>query len=97
MNELTQLTTALIAGVLLGSFYFVGLWWTVRSLPRARHPWFTYFGSLVARVLAVLAGFYLLLTIYGWQWLAVGMLGFVLARLLLVRLLARSTVNQAVQ
>lgn len=94
MNEVVQFVTPFIVGVLLGAVYFVGLWWTVRSLPEVRHPWFTYFGSLAVRLLVVLAGFYLLLTFYHWQALAVGLLGFIGVRVLLVRFIARSTASK---
>lgn len=98
MNDVIQFVTAFIAGVLLGSVYFVGLWWTVRKLPQVRHPLFTYFGSLAVRLLVVLGGFYLLLTFYHWQALAVSLLGFIGVRVLLVRFIARSTAsNQTVQ
>ena len=31
MNEPLSLASALVAGVLLGAFFFGGLWWTVRE------------------------------------------------------------------
>ena len=60
MNETLIMTAVLLAGVLLGAFFFGGLWWTVRRGVTAKHS-----RALVCRQLssfrtgAALAGFYL--------------------------------------
>jgi F1F0 ATPase subunit 2 len=85
MNDTLTLALAGVAGGLLGAIFFGGLWWTVRravSSPRAA-LWFL--GSGLLRMSVVLAGFYF---VAGGQWqrLVAGLAGFILARLVVVRL-----------
>jgi F1F0 ATPase subunit 2 len=65
------------AGVGLGAFYFLGLWWTVRRLPTVRVPalWTTV--SFVVRSGIVLAGFYLVMA-GRWENLLACLAGFTL-------------------
>ena len=58
MNEMTNLTLALLAGLSLGAMFFGGLWWTVRRGMSAKHPALWLFGSVMLRMGATLAGFY---------------------------------------
>lgn len=76
---------ALLGGALLGLFYFGGLWITVRSLTDSRHPGLLTMGSFLARMFITLAGFYVLM---GGQVenLLAGLLGFLLARQALFKL-----------
>lgn len=79
------LTAAFLAGAFLGALYFGGLWWTVRRLPHARQPLNLYFGSLAARVVLVLAGFYGVLAVCDWPQLMAALAGFLMVRLAAVR------------
>jgi F1F0 ATPase subunit 2 len=81
MNELdlVGLGFAFVAGALLGSVFFAGLWLTVKRLPGASSPYRLYLWSLVFRMLLVLAGFYLL-ALRGIGVLLSAGLGFVMAR-----------------
>jgi F1F0 ATPase subunit 2 len=85
MNEPLSLASALVAGVLLGMFFFVGLWWTVRrGLPSERVAlWFL--GSMLLRMCIVLAGFHYLLG-GNWKRLLAGLTGFIIARVVVTRL-----------
>ena len=58
MNEFLALAPALAAGVLLGAFFFGGLWWTVRKGVSSERPALWFFGSLLLRMSITLAGFY---------------------------------------
>ena len=87
MTNVMQLLVAFFAGVLLGGCYFGGLWWTVRRLPRARHVWRLYFGSLLVRLALVLVSFYFVLTYFDWRSLVACLLGFVASRLVLTQVL----------
>lgn len=80
-NEL-WLLLALIAGLILGAFFFGGLWWTLSKLPGTKYPAVLLFGSLILRTLVVLVGFYF---ISGGDWhrIIACALGFTVARLLL--------------
>lgn len=87
MSEQMMVGFAFVAGLILGALYFLGLWWTVRkglSSPRAA-VWFT--GSLLLRVSAALLGFYFVSS-GQWQRLVACLFGFVLARVVVTRLLA---------
>lgn len=74
--------TAAGAGMLLGVFFFGGLWATLTRLPAARRPALWLLGTLLLRLLVVLAGFYLIARHAGWQGLLAGAAGFTVARLL---------------
>jgi F1F0 ATPase subunit 2 len=85
MNEATILVVACAAGVLLGAFFFGGLWWTVRRGLSSRRPALWFFGSLLVRTGVVLGGFYLIAS-GDWQRLLPCLVGFVVAQLLATRL-----------
>ena len=85
MNEVLLLAPALAAGLLLGAFFFGGLWWTVIKGVSSPRPALWFFGSMLLRTGVTLAGFY----IVGrddWQRWVVCLLGFVLARVVVKRL-----------
>lgn len=75
---------ALLAGAVLGVFFFAGLWWTVRRGASSPTPARWFLGSMVLRTSIVLAGFYF---VGGGQALRLGlcMLGFLLARVIVLR------------
>jgi F1F0 ATPase subunit 2 len=85
MSETAALCLALSAGALLGTMYFGGLWWTIRRgfLSDATASWFL--ASLVLRTAVALTGFYLVAQ-GDWRRLLACLLGFVLARVLVMRL-----------
>jgi len=85
MIDLLSLSFALIAGMMLGAIFFGGLWWTVRKGVSAKHPAFWFFGSMLLRTCIVVLGFYFILG-DSWQYLLAGLLGFIAARLIAVRL-----------
>lgn len=75
---------ALLAGFLLGVFYFAGLWWTVRRLTVTHHVALFFISSLMFRLTVVVVGFWFILG-NSWQHLLLGLLGFTLLRVLAVR------------
>ncbi len=81
-----DLFLALLAGCLLGAFFFGGLWWTVQLITAGRRPYLVIMASFLIRTAVVLAGFYLLLRA-GWPCLFAGLAGFLAARTLLASLL----------
>jgi F1F0 ATPase subunit 2 len=99
MSEMTgppvlalALALALAAGVLLGAFFFGGLWWTVRRGMLSPRPGVWFMGSMLLRTCAVAAGFYFLLGLpasaaSGWKIMLAGLLGFIMARAAATRLL----------
>ena len=85
MNEALTIVSALVTGVFLGALFFGGLWWTIQRGVSSKRPALWFFGSLLLRTSIVLAGFYILARGH-WENLFMGILGFVLARLIVTRL-----------
>ncbi len=94
MSEVSLLALALSAGLLLGAIFFGGLWWTVRKGASSEQPAFWFLGSLLLRMSVALVGFYLVSGGH-WQRLLVCLVGFVLARLVVLRLTRPSAGSQS--
>ncbi|REJ65763.1 MAG: ATP synthase subunit I [Planctomycetota bacterium] len=75
---------AVAVGIALGVIYFGGLWLTVRGVPTMRQPAFWFLVSFVLRMSVVLSGFYMVIG-GRWERLVACMVGFLLARTLLIR------------
>ena len=86
MNETLSLASALVAGVLLGAFFFGALWWTVRKAVSSKQPALWFLGSMLLRTGIVLSGFYFV-SGGDWKRLLASLLGFVIARLIVTRLI----------
>jgi F1F0 ATPase subunit 2 len=71
-----------LSGILLGFFFYGGLWLTVRRLAATRHPFALTLGSLMLRMGVTLAGFLLVLD-GRWQNAAVALAGFTTGRMML--------------
>ncbi len=84
MNETLSLMLALVMGGMLGAIFFGGLWWTVRKVVSSRWPEFWLLGSMLLRTGITLAGFYFVAGGH-WERLLVCLLGFVIARLIVIR------------
>ena len=89
MSDTLPLALALLAGALLGVFFFGGLWWTIQKGVASETPALWFLGSLLLRTSLVLAGFYLAAQGH-WSRLAACLLGFLIARLIVVRRLTRA-------
>ena len=89
MNELNMtaviiLVLAFAAGLILGGFYFIALWRTVKRLPDTPSPLRLMLGSFVLRMAVVLPGFYFVMSGH-WERLAMALIGFILMRMILTR------------
>lgn len=86
MNEPAVIIVMLATGILLGFFFFFGLYWTVRRAIAASHPalWLL-LGSLV-RSTVVITGFYFAAG-GAWRRILICLLGFIIARIIVLRLL----------
>jgi F1F0 ATPase subunit 2 len=80
MNDFLFLAPPLAAGLLLGAFFFGGLWWTVTRGLSSQRPALWFFGSMLLRMSITLAGFYFAGG-ENWKRWVLCLLGFVLARL----------------
>jgi F1F0 ATPase subunit 2 len=85
MNEIFALLLALLEGGLLGVFFFLGLWWTVRRLANSKQVALLFLTSMLLRSSVVVLGFYFILG-DNWQRLVAGLLGFIIARIIVIRL-----------
>jgi len=83
-STMLDMAMAFAAGLLIGSFYFLALWLTVRRLPKARFPAVLTLGSYLARSAISMAAFYLVMS-GCWERLLVSLLGFIIMRFILVR------------
>ena len=90
MNDSLALPLATLAGVLLGLFFFGGLWWTVRRAVDSTRPALWVGGSLLLRVGCTAVGF-VAASAGDWQRMLACLLGFWAARWLVFRMTARST------
>ena len=94
MNDTLMLILAWAVGVWLGAIFFGGLWWTVRKGLSSRRPALLFVASLLLRMGMAIAGIYWVGREIGqlaWQPLLLCLLGFVLARPLVLRLTATVT------
>jgi F1F0 ATPase subunit 2 len=99
MSESLSLAAALIAGFALGAFFFGGLWWTVNRGLSSRRTALWFFGSMLVRMSIAVLGFYFILG-DDWKRLIAGLLGFVVARMAVMRLIreiaqGRNTTQEA--
>jgi F1F0 ATPase subunit 2 len=88
MNDISGTILALFAGAALGAIFFGSLWWTVRRGMTSERPALWFFGSLLLRTSLILVGFFIVSQGH-WQRLVLCLIGFVLARAVVVRRLAR--------
>jgi F1F0 ATPase subunit 2 len=83
MNELLYMILSYIAGMALGLFFFGGLWFTVKKAVVAKTPAIWFLGSFILRVSVVMLGFYFI-SPGGWQLLLISVVGFIVARFLVI-------------
>jgi F1F0 ATPase subunit 2 len=89
MNDIQALTLALFVGALLGTFFFGGLWWTVRKGVASERPELWFLGSLVLRTGVIVLGFYFVSQGH-WSRLGACLVGFLIARVIVVNRLTRT-------
>jgi F1F0 ATPase subunit 2 len=92
MNELLGLAPPMAAGLLLGAFFFAGLWWTVIKGVTSERPALWFFGSMLLRMSVTLGGFYLVCRDSWQRWLCC-LTGFVVARAVVQLTLPRETAH----
>ncbi len=90
MTTTLGIIVAFVVGILVGLFYFAGLWWTVRRIPESKYPGMLLLGSMAIR-LGVLLAVFLLVVGTSWIRLLAAVVGFILARTILVRFVRGKT------
>jgi len=93
MSDILTLVLALNGGALLGTFFFGGLWWTVHKGVVSERPALWFLGSLLLRTGVILAGFYFVSQGH-WSRLVACLIGFVIARVIVVRQLTHAPVEE---
>jgi F1F0 ATPase subunit 2 len=82
MSNLISTALPLLAGLLIGTFFFFGLWWTVRRAVASRRPARWLIGSMLLRFGVALGAFCLIGSSHWLAWVLC-LAGFVLARVML--------------
>jgi len=83
MSEALTLILAWMAGLLLGGIFFGGLWWTVRRGVVSKRPAILFMSSFMLRMSIAVSGF-LLVGRGDWKRLMLCLVGFVMARLIVI-------------
>jgi F1F0 ATPase subunit 2 len=85
MIDTLTLAWALGTGLVLGGFFFGGLWWTVRKGSVCQRPALLFLSSFLLRTSIALAGLYF---VAGGHWarLLACLFGFIIARLIVTKL-----------
>lgn len=78
--------TPFMAGIFVGLFYHIGLWWTVKALPSSQNPALLSIGSFYIRMGITLLVFYLVMN-NSWKRLGVCLLGFLVVKFTMTRML----------
>jgi F1F0 ATPase subunit 2 len=95
-NQIQQLQTllpAFFAGVLLGSLFFYTLWFTTKKGLLSTHLAHWFIGGLLLRMGIALSGFYLIAN-DDWRRLALCILGFIIGRMLIYKLVVFKPSNR---
>ncbi len=83
-TDLIRLGLSLLAGAAIGAGYFRALWWTIERLSHARRPALLLLGSSFARIVMAV-GLFWVISGGRWQRLLACVLGFMIARLVMIR------------
>lgn len=71
-------------GILLSLIYFMGLWYTVKSLSLSQRPYLVVTLSFLVRTVIVLLGFYYLITLH-WTHLLPALPAFIITRQVIIK------------
>jgi F1F0 ATPase subunit 2 len=83
MNETVNIILAFLAGLVLGTLFFGGLWFTVKRAVASTNPSIVILVSFVLRMAIVLVGFYLVGS-GNLQRFVIALAGFIIARFLVI-------------
>jgi F1F0 ATPase subunit 2 len=93
MSDLIMLILAGMGGLLLGFFFYGGLWLTVKKMNDFNNPAFLFLGSMLGRIALTMLGFYYISqgNVFG---ILVCLVGFILARIVVTRLTSKPVVHE---
>jgi F1F0 ATPase subunit 2 len=95
MPDFPTLVIAFVAGLILGAFFFGGLWWTVQRGLKSENPAIWFFGSMMLRTALIVVAFYYVAQGH-WSNLVACLVGFLLGRFFIVRRLAGDPAEKSV-
>lgn len=81
--DIPDILVTFLMGLVLGIFYFGGLWITVQKIPVVNNPALWTFVSFSFRIMIVLIGFYLVIGTR-WENAVIALIGFILVRIVSV-------------
>lgn len=84
--SITQITVSILLGIVAGSLFFGGLWFTVNRLTTFKYPGLLLMASSLLRVAMIFVLSLWLVNIMHGQALLFALIGFIWARMLLTRL-----------
>ncbi len=94
MNDGVHIFLIFFGGLLLGALFFGGLWLTVKKTVSAKQPALWIAGSFLLRTGTALIGFYYIG--HGdWQRLMTCLVGFITARLIIIRITKKEVGHEA--
>ncbi|MBK8490875.1 MAG: ATP synthase subunit I [Saprospirales bacterium] len=85
MNEISYRIVAFVLGLVLGTIFFGGLWFTVKKSVVSKTPALWIFGSFIFRVGIIMLGFYFISS-GSWQRLLISLAGFIVARFIVAHI-----------
>lgn len=92
VNDIYGLLFALSLGIVLGTIFFGGLWWTVRKGLSSNYAGLWFLGSLLLRSGICLGGFYFIGRDHP-ERLLICLTGFIVARMIIIRLTVPSDIS----
>jgi F1F0 ATPase subunit 2 len=84
MNEALHISFSLLIGLVIGTLFFGGLWFTIKNAVTAKTPAIWFALSFSFRVAITLIGFYYT-SLGNWQRLIACLIGFMIARFIITR------------
>ena len=84
MSEYGMYILSIVAGLLLGTFFFGGLWWTIKKGTASKTPAIWFLSSFFIRLGITVCGFYFVSIIIGKR-MILCLAGFIIARTLITR------------
>lgn len=94
MTNTEMVVVGVLAGLVLGTVFFGGLWLTTVRLSRSRHVLILTVGSFVGRSLVSLAGLFLVARFVGFVGIVSSLLGFVAMQIVFLRLSMKRTTTR---
>jgi F1F0 ATPase subunit 2 len=82
-EQILIIARAFVAGLVVGLFFFGGLWWTVKRVPGSSRPVLLIFGSLIVRVGVSLTALYFICDT-DWRMYLAALLAIFIVRLIIV-------------